>query len=352
MNRSAILVIRPEKIGDLVAATPSIRALKTSFPDAPLHLLTDDISGELLRHDPNVDRLISIPWRGSKPHERPSWLQIRSLLTSERYRRAAVLYPNNSGWNWLCASLQIPQVAQLGGTWASLLLGHHRVMRKSYRTPRHYSRYYLEVAMRLGAKPLEDTLPRLYLNPSEMDALRTRFPAYFARRPRIVIHPFGLTTQFNLSIESYIALAMKLSIRYGVTVSLIGTAAEAARLTDIKASHVDLSFLGTLSIREMMGVLSQADVVVGGPSGIVHVAAATGAATIGLYCSAYHHDIVWGPQGPRAETLAVTAAECPCLQNGVEVCSGRRFCDLTFALPLERIASRAGARLTEAGIPG
>jgi len=43
--------------------------------------------------------------------ERPTWRNIRGLLAGTRYERVAVLYPNCEGWDFLCASLRIPNVA-------------------------------------------------------------------------------------------------------------------------------------------------------------------------------------------------------------------------------------------------
>ncbi len=348
MNRPAAnLVIRPEKIGDLVVATPAIRAIKTTFPNVPLHVLTDEISAELLRHDPHVDRLIAVPWRGPRRGERPSWRTIGEQLAGTRYERAAILYPNCEGWNFLCARLRIPQVAQLGGTWSSWIFHHRRVMRGHYRNPHHYSEYYLEVARQVGAAMPADSLPHLYVQPDERAALRTRFPAYFQESPRIVIHPFGLTTRFNLGLEAYQKLAVGLSERFGVKVYLMGTRQERPQVKAFPADRVDNAFLDGLTLREVMGVLSLADIVIGGSSGIVHIAAALGVATIGLFCPSYNHHLVWGPRGPLAETLTVDPTVCKCLKHSVETCANRKFCDISFGISVARIADRVEARLTQ-----
>lgn len=54
----ASLVVRPEKLGDLVVATPVFKALKESFPDSPLCVLTDNVFADIIRHDPFVDRIV------------------------------------------------------------------------------------------------------------------------------------------------------------------------------------------------------------------------------------------------------------------------------------------------------
>ena len=43
-----ILVMRPRALGDLLLATPALRALKRGFPDAELHMVVDDTLAPVL----------------------------------------------------------------------------------------------------------------------------------------------------------------------------------------------------------------------------------------------------------------------------------------------------------------
>ena len=52
-----ILVIRRDNIGDLVCTTPAFAALRTLYPDAEIGALVNSYNAEVLRDNPNVDRV-------------------------------------------------------------------------------------------------------------------------------------------------------------------------------------------------------------------------------------------------------------------------------------------------------
>src|SRR5262249_54290034 len=58
-----ILVLRPRALGDVLLATPALRALKRAYPDAALHVAVDDALLPLLRANPHVDRIWPRPRR-------------------------------------------------------------------------------------------------------------------------------------------------------------------------------------------------------------------------------------------------------------------------------------------------
>lgn len=56
-----ILVIRLQGIGDVILATPTVRALRKFFPQARVHFLTYALNEPLLRSNPYLDRIVLYP---------------------------------------------------------------------------------------------------------------------------------------------------------------------------------------------------------------------------------------------------------------------------------------------------
>lgn len=52
-----ILVIKRDKIGDMLLTTPMLHHLKISLPEAEVHVLANDYNAWVIRDNPNVDRL-------------------------------------------------------------------------------------------------------------------------------------------------------------------------------------------------------------------------------------------------------------------------------------------------------
>ena len=336
---SGTLVIRPEKIGDLIVSLPAIRALKLSFPDEPLWLFTDSIHAKLVEGHPLIDRVVSARWKLRDRGEHAPWREIRGLLRGQPFSRCAILYDHCPAFNWLAASLGIRRVAQLGFTWPAPLLGHSYVLRKGYTEPVHYAEYYVRVAEKLGAK--SRGLDTGIVAPEvEREVIRARFPDFASRKLRLIVHPFFLTAQFNFGFEAYMRLCERLAAEFGEPVYVIGTAKEAERVA-AWPSCVRTDLVGTLSLRELRAALSLASLVVAGTSGIIHIAAALGRPVVGLYCACHNHHIVWGPIGPRAICLTPPARLCKRVQPVESGCGAPGFCDVSFGISNDEVIRAA-----------
>ncbi len=57
MNPKKILIIRRDNIGDLVCTTPAIAALRKHYPDAEIGALVNSYNSEVLRGNPDVNRV-------------------------------------------------------------------------------------------------------------------------------------------------------------------------------------------------------------------------------------------------------------------------------------------------------
>ena len=335
-----ILVIRPEKMGDLVVATPVFRAIKESFPDYGLDLLTDEFSASVVQSDPYLDKIIRIPWSASNPRERASFFDLYGLLHQEGpYEKALVLYANHDLWNWVLALNGVREVSQIGGTVSAKLLGHSCLLRNGYTSGKHMSQLFLDVAGRIGAETM-NPLPELYVSDSEREAIATKFP-FLRSGNNILLHPFSLTATANLSPASYMNLSLELANYSGRNFFLIGTSKEAEAIGIPVHPRISKALLGKLSIRELMAAITHADLVMGGSSGIVHLAAALSTPTLGFYCPHARHDEVWGPLGRFTKTLTVPREQCHRVGGGCSKCQGNVegvFCDIAFAFSAEAVA--------------
>lgn len=336
--RSGTLVIRPEKIGDLIAAMPALRALRASFPDEPLWLLTDDRTAPLVQDWPVLDRVVSVPWKGRYRGERASWPAIRGHFKgAPRFARCAILYNGCPAWNGFALSLGIPRVAQLGFTWPAPLLGHRFVLRRHGREGVHFAEYYLRVARAIGATG-GDLSAGLTVLPAEQSAVLARFPDFAAGKRRVIVHPFQLTAASNFTFAGYVALCERLAAEMGEPVFIVGTPEEAATCGTLP-STVRTDLLGRLTMRELMAALSIAGVVVGGSSGVVHIAGALSRPVVGIFCTHHNHHLMWRPLGPRSVCLTPAPGQCkfgadhPCDSP----CQWPAFCDLAFGISHERV---------------
>jgi ADP-heptose:LPS heptosyltransferase len=115
------------------------------------------------------------------------------------------------------------------------------------------------------------------------------------------------------------ALVRWLAQSRGYKVVLIGSEGEKALNAEVlreagPVGAIDLS--GRLSIRQLMALLSRAELMVGNDSGPAHIAAALGTKTVALFSGT--NDVAeWSPVGLRTR---VVRKGVPCSPCGLKVC--------------------------------
>lgn len=96
-----ILIIKRDKIGDMILTTPIFKLIKTRLPSAELHLLANTYNGWVVENDPYLDRLWLYPRvrEGGRVNLRAFLSQARQLWQLRRERYDWIVVANgNPSW--------------------------------------------------------------------------------------------------------------------------------------------------------------------------------------------------------------------------------------------------------------
>src|SRR5579872_5467935 len=99
------LIVSTTGLGDTLWATPAIRALRHSYPDAYLALLTTPLGFDVLHNNPHIDEFYI--WK--KPH----FFSFFSLLFSLRKKnieKIFIFHASQRAIFPLCALIQAPEI--------------------------------------------------------------------------------------------------------------------------------------------------------------------------------------------------------------------------------------------------
>jgi heptosyltransferase-2 len=307
-----ILVVRTDRIGDVVLATPLIRALRERFPTAFLAAMVRPYAAEILVGNPHLDEVVLDDPAGADRGTAGFWRQV-ARLRRYRFDTALLLLPTRR----LATLLLLAGIRTRIGVGTRLyqvLTFMRSVSRNKYVPLRHEADYCLDLGRAIGVEA-DDLTTELFLSEAERrDGAAVLEAGGAAPGDALVgIHAGSGASAPNWRVEHYVELARRLLERADVTVVLTGSENERSFGSAFRAleSTRVIDLIGKLSLREAMGVISRINVLVSASTGPMHLAAALGIPTVSMFCplTACSPEL-WGPRGNRAEIVLPSDGFC------------------------------------------
>ncbi|MCM8795007.1 MAG: lipopolysaccharide heptosyltransferase II [Candidatus Omnitrophica bacterium] len=277
-----ILVIKLSSIGDVVLATPSLRALRGRFPKAHITVLVGRESREILHRCPYVDELIVFDKQrdGSLPG---------LLALAKKLRQAqvdvTVDFQNNRTSHWIAWLTGAPQRYGYAGRRWSRLLTHRAEHPLAPMLPVQHQFVLLKL---LGIDAAPAGL-EMWPGPSDQAKADELLQGSWMveGQPLVVIHP-GSNPRWvskRWPAEHVAQLVDRLAAFAKARVVLTGSDGEKElidriyRLCEVKPILV----VGSTSLNELGALIRRTGVFVGGDTAPLHVAAAVGVPLVALY---------------------------------------------------------------------
>ena len=281
-----IAVLRANAIGDFIFALPALESLRVAYGNAEIVLLGQPWHRRYLEGRPGpVDRVEVVPRKRGVREDRETageedrpevFDRFYADMRSERFDLALQMHGGGRNSN--------PFLLQLG---ARITAGSATpdAARLDYTLPYIYWQHeiarLLEVVGMVGARPVT-LVPRLALTQVDLDESHRVVPQTDA--PLVAVHPGVGDPRRQWPPEKFAAVGDALA-NADARVLLTGAGFEAsitgAVRNAMKCAAQDLN--GRLSIGGLAALLSRCCVVVSNDSGPLHIAAAVGAPTVGIY---------------------------------------------------------------------
>jgi heptosyltransferase-2 len=196
-----------------------------------------------------------------------------------------------------------------------------------------------------AALPADHPLPQLKVPEADVAAWRRRLG--LAATERIAAFAPGAVGPSKRWPTGYYAEAARRLVAEGFAVWVLGGPGETALAAEIAAGSEHVRDLTGADLRNAILALAAADVAVSNDSGLLHVAAALGTPSIGIFgpTSPWH----WAPLNPLAAVIETdTAVECrPCHKPTCRY--GHHRC--MREIPPERVVAAALAALAPVAVP-
>jgi lipopolysaccharide heptosyltransferase II len=312
-----ILVVRTDRIGDVVLSLPVVWSLRRSFPDARLGMLVSAGPGELIRSIPFLERVIAegLPAGGIR-----SDIRLFKTLRAGRWDAALVLHPTLK----LALILVLARIPLRVGTAfrAYSFLFNRRIREHRRPSTRHEVQYNLDAAAAIGAD-VSDPVFKLPVLPEAADRIRKILDERSIRSgwPLVIIHPGSRGSALEWSPEKFRELASRFLDQWSAEVIVTGGRDEQEVVDRIAGglSGRIHTMAGHLTLTELAALLARADLFVSNSTGPLHIAAAVGTDVIGLYPPLITaRALRWGPFLKKNSTLT------PPKDSECRTCIGKR----------------------------
>jgi ADP-heptose:LPS heptosyltransferase len=295
---AALVICTGGGIGDVLLATPVMRALRERYGEVVA--LTSAAHREVLASDPDLAEVWTDDVTFVRQAARIRARGFAASVTTWATPRSAAL-PFFGG---------IPvRVGQARRLYSGLFT--KRVVVRSERGDRtsHWTEILLDFARAIGCDEVDGT-PRFVVPPAAEESLRALLLARGVRGPYLVLHPTrGIaaararwpTARLGELARALGGAALGGAERCKVIVS--GGAGDRATADAIAATGGAVSLAGATTIPEFAALARGARGVIALDSGPMHLAAAVGAPTVGIFALQSDEPDRWAPRGPRTAII-------------------------------------------------
>ncbi len=296
-----ICIIKPSSLGDIVHSLPILPALRSLLPSSRISWVVNSAFRSLLDGHPHLDRVIAFERGGSGISAR-GFLETSRLcarLLEERYDLTIDLQGLLRSGLMTAATRASLRVGMADAREGAVRFYTHRVA-ASRRTLHAVDRIG-QVALALGAT---DFVPTFLIPLADEDHRWAREALAAVPSPRLLLNLGARWLTKRWPPEHFAEVARRAVREFGAGLVAVGSAGDRP-LADVLRRHLGplplLDLSGQTTLLQLAALARQSDLFVSNDTGPLHLAAAAGAAVVGIFTCTDPR--LTGPYGPRAATV-------------------------------------------------
>jgi ADP-heptose:LPS heptosyltransferase len=267
-----ILFVTSTRIGDAVLSSGLLGHLHRAYPAARITVACGEGPAQLFKAAPGVVEVIPMVKRRRAGH----WLDLWRRTVLRPWRLVVDL--RGSGLGWLLPAWE------------------RRIIRSSWE-PRHRVVHFAEL-LGLEADP---PAPELWSKPADAEHARDLIPD---GAPVLALGPTANWGGKQWPAERFAAVVDRLTgpggVLAGARLAVFGASAEREAVAELLARPNVVDLVGTTTLAEAYACLGRCAFYLGNDSGLMHMAAAAGIPTLGLFGPS--SEVFYGPWGAKTAT--------------------------------------------------
>ncbi|MDD4879444.1 MAG: lipopolysaccharide heptosyltransferase II [Candidatus Omnitrophica bacterium] len=338
-----ILVIRTDRIGDVLLSTPSIKAVREAYPNAHIAFMARPYVEDVVDGNPYLDEVILYD-KDNKHKGFFGSLGFIFELRRKGFDLAIILHPTVRS-NLIPFLAGIPERVGYDKKWGFLLT--KRLKDTKHLGEKHEIEYNFDVLRAIGIAPKDGTL-YMPVKP-EYERVIDRFMALNdlgGKDTIIAVHPGASCRSKRWPAYRFGRVADELIDKYNVKIVIIGGPSDVKTVEEVETGmlHKPMVLSEEHSLGEVAALLKKCKLLISNDSGPVHIAVAVGTPVISIFgrLDPGLSPQRWGPVGPDDIVIHKDVGCEECLAHN---------CKLSFkcldAIAVEEVFSAAEKLLTK-----
>ncbi len=315
-NFRRILIVRTDRIGDVLLSTPVIKALRDNYPHAYIAMMVSPYGKNIVEDNPYLDEVAIY----DKDGKHKSWqrsLKFAQNLKKKRFDLAVVLHPTN----------RVHLVTFFAGIRRRIgydrklgFLLTDRIEHTKQLGQKHELEYALDLVRCLGIEPKDKTLFMPLKPESEAWVEKLFKQEGIEKTDRLLaIHPGASCPSKIWPNKRFADVASRLIEKYGFRVLVIAGPKDLALAESVikHMHHPVINLAGRISVSQLASVLKRCNLFISNDSGPVHIAASVGTPVISIFGRNQKGlgPVRWGPTGKKDKILHKEVGCIECLAH-------------------------------------
>jgi lipopolysaccharide heptosyltransferase II len=320
-GRRSILLLRLERVGDLLMTLDAIAAVRAEAPEATVDLVVGSWNESIARLIPGVDRIetLDAPWLAREAGgESLAGMARRAWGWRRRGYELAINFEGDVRSNTLLGLSGAARRVGFDMAGGGPMLTERVAFDPSIHT-RSSSLRLVERAFGLAAGSRERHGPgpgsaRLVVPAGARARADALLEPLAADTPLVVVHAGGGREIKQWHLDRFAEVANRLSASHGATIVLSGSGDDRSLVEAVKAGlRTDvacLDLVGRVDLVTLGAVLERASLLITGDTGPMHLAAALDVPLVAVFGPS--DPARWGPCSERARVVRVQLPCSPC----------------------------------------
>ena len=293
-----IVIIRTDRLGEVLLSTPVIEVMHEAFPGASLSFVTSPYSMDIVIDRPDISEVITFDTYSKRV---PFWcaFSLAAKFKKRVFDLAIILNPHKV-LHLACFLAGIPTRVGFNRKWPFFLT--HKAEDRRGRAKQHEVEYNLELLRILDIYKTKFSpfMPVLSKSSYYVEGIFNQ-TGITGQKKIVAIHPGSSNPDKKWQVEKFRKVTQELANTGYVDVVIIGDRSEKALAEEIssglgKSVH---NLAGIFTIRKLTAFFKKADILITNDNGPMHIAASVDTKVVALF----NKDVIgsnptrWGPYG-------------------------------------------------------